>query len=235
MNKDERELAENCYGYGRWDAPYWFIGLEEGQAPWEGNKFDKRAGVFRDLQTDGLCDCCEFHSGIGEHRFHEVNPKLQSTWKYLMLLITAFQQAPTDDEDYLKGYQRERWGRKNVQIGETCVIELSGLPANNSKIVRPEEMRRELERIRPIRINNIQHMLQLNTPKFVVMYGTTKKEDFRKIAGLPTLQPCIPAKAKAGSTTFLLTKQPAARYAGQKKTPYWIDLGAKVHAEVDHS
>ena len=25
----ELELAENCYGYGCWEAPYWFIGIEE--------------------------------------------------------------------------------------------------------------------------------------------------------------------------------------------------------------
>lgn len=26
-------MARDCYGYGRWDAPYWFIGLEEGMGP----------------------------------------------------------------------------------------------------------------------------------------------------------------------------------------------------------
>jgi hypothetical protein len=27
----ELEMAQNCFGYGRWDAPYWFIGPEQGK------------------------------------------------------------------------------------------------------------------------------------------------------------------------------------------------------------
>jgi hypothetical protein len=26
------EMARECFGYGRWDAQYWFIGLEEGMS-----------------------------------------------------------------------------------------------------------------------------------------------------------------------------------------------------------
>jgi hypothetical protein len=35
LDKAEEEMARECYGYGRWGAPYWFIGPEQGQGSWE--------------------------------------------------------------------------------------------------------------------------------------------------------------------------------------------------------
>jgi hypothetical protein len=249
MNKDERELARSCYGYGRWDARHWFIGLEEGQAPWENNDFTKRAEVFRELNKDGLCDCLKFHKKIEEHRWHEKNPTtgkvdLQSTWKYLILFLMAFQKKATDDEseetmrlrdDSQRDYQRNRWGMGCSDIGETCVIELSGLPANNSKVAkeRPEETREQIEAIRPTRIERIKKRIFEHNPKFVVMYGMSAKEHWREIAGVG-LQRDIPRRL--GPTTFLLALHPTAHFKkGQKKDQYWIDLGTKLRAESDHS
>jgi hypothetical protein len=238
LTADARYLAENCYGYGRWDAPYWFIGLEEGQSPKENNDFGNRAKAFHELNTDGLCDCRKFHEKIKEYRWHNVNAKtgkvdLQSTWKYLMLLLLAYQGKPTEDRErrsnLKRNYQCNQWGAEGRDTGETCVIELSGLPANNSKISkeRPEEMRKELDRIRPERIGHIQEMLN-HGPQFVVMYGTTQKEHWRKIADYQ-LQPGIPKKI--GSIVFLLTQHPTSHYKkGQKKDQFWIDLGERLRS-----
>jgi len=239
MNEDERALAINCYGYGRWDSRYWFIGLEEGQAPWENNNFNKRAQAFRELNRDGLCDCPKFHKRIGEYRWHEINPKnglvdLQSTWKYLILLLMAFKGTPTDVErryDFQRAYQSNRWGMDGDEAGETCVIELSGLPANNSTVSkeRPEETRRQIEVIRPTRIKRIQESILKHNPEFVVMYGITAREHWSRIAGVP-LQSGIPQNV--GRTAFLLAQHPTAHYKnGQKKDQYWIDLGIRLRTE----
>jgi hypothetical protein len=66
MNEDERALALTCYGYGRWNAPYWFIGPEQGQGKWENKALIERARAFRKLNRDGLCDCRAFHIEIKE-------------------------------------------------------------------------------------------------------------------------------------------------------------------------
>lgn len=244
MTKDELELAKNCYGYGRWGAPYWFIGVEEGQARDENNDFTKRANAFRELNRDGLCDCRKFHDKIGESRWYEISPrtekvKLQSTWRYLILLLMAFQGVPTKDDEHRDGfqrnYQRNRWGTECLATGETCVIELSGLPANNTKLSkqRPEAMRRQLEdEIRPTRITRIKNTLKNNpNPKFVAMYGTSQKKQWREIAGDNTLQPGIPKKV--GNTIFLISLHPAARYQKGKKVQYWINLGKSLKKELD--
>ena len=133
-------------------------------------------------------------------------------------------------ENILRNYQCNRWGKCDG-TGETCVIELSGLPANNSKVSkkRPEETRKQIEFIRPTRIESIQKNLLRYRPDFVVMYGVTAKEHWRKIAGV-TLQPGIPQKV--GTTTFLIALHPTAHFKkGQKKNPYWIDLGTRLRAE----
>jgi len=100
MNDDERELALNCYGYGRWDAPYWFIGPEQGKGKLEQKDVTDRASAFRKLNRDGLCDCRAFHTEIKDERWHfkeegirhKDMPPLQATWKSLILLLMAYQE-----------------------------------------------------------------------------------------------------------------------------------------------
>ncbi|HKN77290.1 MAG TPA: hypothetical protein VJW94_19085 [Candidatus Acidoferrum sp.] len=244
MDDAEHELARQCYGYGRWDAPYWFIGLEEGQAPWENNDFSQRAEAFRKLNRDGLCDCLRFHKEIGECRWHAANRKsgkinLQSTWKYLILLLMAFQDGRklTDEEkrrDLQEVYQSSRWGMEDKGVGETCVIELSGLPANSSEVSRKrsEETRKLLKDVLPTRIERIQKGIIESEPKFVLMYGITAKEHWTRIADFP-LQADIPRKI--GRTTYLLARHPAARFKGQKKDQYWVQLGTELREESSRS
>jgi len=49
-----------------------------------------------------------------------------------MLLLLTFQEESKEEvnKETLRAYQRESWGMLN---GETCVIELFGLPAPNFK------------------------------------------------------------------------------------------------------
>src|SRR6185437_9669223 len=121
-----QEMARQRYGYGKWNAPYWFIGPEEGMA------FDE--DIQRRIRAWGHCDlndCRKFHERIGEHRWHEAPVKLQKTWKQLILCLMAFKGQQLDPRKqehkvFLRNYQSRHWGMQN---GETCVIELSGLPA----------------------------------------------------------------------------------------------------------
>jgi len=49
----EYEMGSGCYGYGRWEAPYWFIGPEEGQSPGKNNHVKLRYKAFHKLSKDG--------------------------------------------------------------------------------------------------------------------------------------------------------------------------------------
>lgn len=125
-------MARENYGYGRWEAPYWFIGPEQGTGRHEKNDpehLEKRVKAWLDLGSHQLNDCREFHRRIEETKLHFKKPvNLQSTWKPLMLLMMTFLKRPVDNNS-LRNYQRDRWGALDEKGGETCVIELSGLAA----------------------------------------------------------------------------------------------------------
>jgi hypothetical protein len=60
----ELEMARGFYGYGRWDAPYWFIGPEPGMGP---NQPASNAPLLNAWLKSGkcdLCDCYEFQASI---------------------------------------------------------------------------------------------------------------------------------------------------------------------------
>jgi hypothetical protein len=214
MDDGIRKMALRCYGYGQWRAPYWFIGPEQGQAPEEDDDLRPRVRAWLKLGGGELTDCREFHALIGEKRWHRDRPKLQSTWRPLLLLLMTYLGKSTD-RDALRNYQRDNWGRLD---GETCVIELSGLAARNFTVPRDRESFRQ-ERVAIIR----ERILQ-NSPELVVMYGMSEIEHWTKIAGKSFPKENI---GRLASTTLVCTPHPTS-YG--MKNEYWTNLGVALRA-----
>ncbi|MGA2964841.1 MAG: hypothetical protein ABSD64_01425 [Terriglobales bacterium] len=219
MDDDMREMARWSYGYGRWDAPYWFIGPEQSQGCHEkDNDLKPRLEAwlyfkrhFRQLE---LNDCRDFHDRIGEQRWHGETP--QRTWRRLMLLLMTFLGRPTDDASLLK-YQRDEWGRLN---GETCVIELSGLAAKSAKI------HRDRTSFRPERIKLIRERMLQNKPELVVMYGRKEKRHWEAI----TEQRFPPENIlKLGRTIVALALHPTT-WGNGAPDDYWQKLGERLRS-----
>jgi len=82
-----------------------------------------------------------------------------------MLLLMTLLEKPADNER-LRTYQRDKWGRLG---GETCVIELSGLPASSSRIARDRET------FRQDRIDLIVQRARDHRSALVLMYGLDHK------------------------------------------------------------
>lgn len=215
MNEVENDLGSEYYGHGSWRAPYWFIGPEPGQSLSENNDLKLRHHAFRHLGEDGLTDCGAFHEFIGETRWHRpLRPALQPTWSRLILLLMTFLEKPADNES-LRVYQREYWGRIG---GETCVVELSGLAARDSGIPR------DRKKFRESRIEGIRYRMKTHRPALVVMYGIGAKQHWERIVNLPLDPGCVKT---ADSTILAFAAHPVAR--GQKKE-YWMDLGLRMRA-----
>ena len=132
--KRELEMARRCYGYGRWEAPYWFLGPEQGKGRKEPPDNTRRVEAWFELGATELCDCHDFHSLIGEKDWHREKPNLQRTWRPLILVLKTFLDDLSNDDlsnkECLRNYQRTRWGRAD---GETCIIELSSLASKSLK------------------------------------------------------------------------------------------------------
>lgn len=212
MDNGLQEMARDFYGFGRWDAPYWFIGPEPGG---EGN--ESRAKAFLKLNSDGLCDCREFHKEIGVTQWHREPPEsaaLQPTWRRLMLLLLSALGQSTN-QIALRRYQCRDWG---MFSSETCVIELGGLSARN--------LRTSVDRksFRDRRIEQIRGRLSVSAPrpKVVLMYGMSSKTAWKQISGCSLIPGAF---ERCNQTVFALMPSPAS--FGQKDED-WIQLGTKI-------
>jgi hypothetical protein len=206
LTDDELELAKNCYGYGPWGAPYWFIGIEERLDPTEKGDRTKRAGAFRRLNTDGLCDRREFHQEIGIDRWET---ELQPTWGRLIWLLKKYLKDPNGSHSGLLDYQINSWG--NAARGDTCVTELSGLPSDSSREGRRldherfKDCRDQLNEIRTRRIEKLSRQIKRYEPKLVIFYGKTRVRYWRQIASCE-LQ--FDSVVRLGATNFAFTGHP---------------------------
>ena len=207
-------MARRNYGYGRWDAPYWFIGLEQGMPPYE--SLCQRVKAWVDLDRRELNDCREFHCRIGEKRWHfKQRVNLQPTWRPLMLLMMTFLERPAHKE-ILRNYQRDKWGALYDKTGETCVIELSGLAARS--LNETQDSGQFLEE----RIEGICNKIRSHQPKLVVMYGLRQRDSWHKIAEA-TFRPEPKNFWRCGPTILTITRHPVA--PTREGNQYWEELG----------
>jgi hypothetical protein len=238
MNDDLYDMALNRYGYGRWEAPYWFIGMEEGMDSAE-KDLKCREKAWRDLGSRELDDCRDFHNSLfssieKKNRLHrKVRPALQPTWNQLIRALMIFLGGLALEEDR-REYQRDNWGSLH---GDSCVIELSGLAARNLKELSDRKSYRDK------RINFIRKGIRDHNPKFVIVYGTSDREPWEKISkGAVLIEEAkiiddvgrtFAEFKKTERTILALTQHPTA--FAHKKIENWGKLGATLRSLVDGS
>jgi len=221
MTNAELLLAESCYGYGRWDAPYWFIGIEERLSPSDKGDRTKRARVFEELNIDGLCDSHEFHYRIGEDRWRN---ELQFTWGRLIWLLKRYLKESADDSRLLE-YQISSWGSSE---GVTCVAELYGLPADSTIEGRRLDRERfkdckdQFDNIRMCRIKRMRFKLIEHMPQLVVFYGKTQTKYWAEIANCELHFDKV---VRSGTTNFVFTCHPNMH---GRKREQWEVLGSRL-------
>jgi hypothetical protein len=103
--RDSRtQASRDWFGYGRWDAPYWFVGMEPG-----GADDTKSYEAWRALGRGELIDCRKHHLSSTDPewtRWHlKERPPTQATWRRLIQLLFAYEGKPTD-LDAVLAYQR---------------------------------------------------------------------------------------------------------------------------------
>jgi hypothetical protein len=218
MDADLLDMARHWYGYGRWEAKYWFIGPEPGQP--EGDNVERdnikaRCKAWIELGRGELVDCKEHHSGFGWTKWHQEKPPTQPTWRGLIRLLLATKNGTQPSLDDVRSYQQNHWGMKN---GETCVIELSSLAAPNLDAAGDHLLFLE-ERIKEIHQRILDH-----TPTFVVMYGEVHRPHWEAIAGRPFGPDNI---LTIGSTTAAFARHPVSYGI---RNDYWFQLGDRLRS-----
>ncbi len=227
---NKSDAASGWFGYGRWGAPYWFIGKEPG-----GSDDPEQYASWRRLGGAELIDCREHDldcpsTGRAPGLWHGgESPPLQRTWRPLIAMVLAYEGAASYDEAAVRKYQDEAWGRLD---GNTAVVELSAVAAPS--VSHSEKMR--LFQIDE-RINTIREHLRHTAPEFVVFYGLGTDpvhnvpylRHWRRIADADLE---VGEPVQVGKTIFVADRHPTAHGT---TTQHWLDLGRRLRALHDRT
>jgi len=218
---DPREAASrDWYGYGRWDAPYWFIGMEPGGDD-DLKSYEAREALAPD--RTGLIDCRRHHMSSTDPkwtRWHRDGPRrTQPTWRRLIQVLLGYKGEPTDLDSVCQ-YQRTDLGSLT---GETAVVELGELhaPGLATKLDR--------ETYRNGRIETLHDRLVEREPTFALCYGLTFREHFEKVVGSAFED----GFTSCGPTLCVLTPGPtSARGDAWGRPEWWIAKGLEIRNRV---
>ena len=224
------------YGYGNFQSPFWFIGMEEGGGNSIG-EIIKRISVWDNRGQQIIEDLFDYHLKIGITQFFGQRAKLQKTWSQLIRVIFGIYESDFENEK-IREYQNRFLGRKN---GETCLLELLPLPAPSindwlygkySRIDYLSNREKYIGAVPEFRIPFIKEKIKESNPKAVVFYGSTYENYWTKIAGIvgfPENKNGIPYYRNA-NTIFLSAKHPAAKGITNE---YFYQVGTLIKEEID--
>jgi hypothetical protein len=174
-------MALRRFGYGSWDAPYWFLGPEEGMDLAEDPKC--RLAARHQLGKTDLTDCRAFHKLIGQEKYFSKDPVPVATWSRLILLLLETLDLPAGDDE-IRSYQRDHWGESG---GRVCVAELSGLAAPSMAVGKLQLQalftQKEIEALRMQRLKAIRQRMHECNPALVVTYTLAEQHDWEVLAG----------------------------------------------------
>lgn len=172
----KEEMARSWFGYGHWEAQYWFVGPEQGGCSNDSNHC-RDAEAWDGMGRGELLDCRDHHEKMGNDLWHGERASIQFTWGDMIRILLAFNGEDVTDEKVLS-FQKDHWGRSE---DETAVIELFGGRAKNMKEKNPYRT----AAFKKPRIKKIREQFSEHRPKWVIFYGISWKKDYQKIFGAP--------------------------------------------------
>ena len=123
------DYVQGFFGFGRWEARVWFIGIEEAGGRTE-DELHRRLQVWDDLGRHDLEHAPNFYPRCGNYDWHGPDAEPQATWKQLIRLLLVARGEP-DSHEAITNYQREKLGSIS---GETCIAELLPLPCPSTSV-----------------------------------------------------------------------------------------------------
>jgi hypothetical protein len=210
------DFIHSFYGYGNYQGPYWYLGMEEGG----GNsveEIDRRLNAWKKRGKLELEDVAEYHFSIGIPEHFRDPAKLQPTWNKLIRILLSAEGQPGTTED-VREYQKSSLGRLN---GDSCLLELLPLPSpstgkwlydKHSSI--PYLKSREIYSRTCIsfRTQHIRSRIAEYKPRAVDFYSFSYKEYWQEIADVELRKPEDGDYyiGRDSSTLYLIAKHPAA-------------------------
>jgi hypothetical protein len=211
--------CKRFFGYGRWDAPVWFVGLEEAGAGTP-EELQARLLAWDRRGRRELEDAPTFYTACGQHQWHGPNARLQRTWRQLRRMLLLARGEPVEELALLE-YQKRSFGASS---GDVCLAELSPLPArsqNHWPYAEHENLpewiytREQFEQtIATGRIATLREKIAKYRPLAVVFYFWKRRPSAEAVAG-GEFRPLIHEQLlglERNGTAYFITGHPAGRY-----------------------
>ncbi len=185
FSKSERYKLFDFQGYGNLDAPFWFLGMEDGTG---GNDLVEENIKVRLRSFEAVMDL-----GIAHDRNHlnwplEEQNKYPSVWMWMAKIVRALRgEDDWKNNRHAKIYIRERLGHSN---GETFLTELLPLPKRSAGSWPPEytnlykTMKAYRADILPHRKAMLRRLIEAHSPQYLFCYGKSNYSHYKEILGL---------------------------------------------------
>lgn len=184
------KFIDGFYGYGSYQSPVWFIGMEEGG----GNsmaEIERRLTLWKTRGHRETEDLALYHEALGMGEYFREPVKNQATWNKLIRIALSAANQPVTLET-VKAYQQKRFGRLD---GEACLLELLPLPSpgtghwlygEQSNLPALTDRAAYREHYAPLRVKQIRQRVLMYQPQTVVFYSSSAwyRAWWQKIAGV---------------------------------------------------
>jgi len=220
--------SKKFFGYGRWDAPVWFVGLEEAGSG-TSTELQTRLAAWDEHGQRELENAPTFYTACGQHRWHGPNATLQPTWRQLLRLLLSARGEPVGEAALLE-QQQLTFGASS---GDVCLTELSPLPAPSHRqwpyadnLNLPEWVHSREQFMKTVsagRIAALREKIVTHHPRAVVFYFWKPRHSAEAVAG-GQFRSIIPEQLlgfERNGTAYFITGHPAGRYPD----PYFAGLG----------
>ncbi|MCC5985271.1 MAG: hypothetical protein JJU42_12995 [Rhodobacteraceae bacterium] len=221
------EFASGFFGYGEFEAPLWFIGMEEGGGK-SASDVARRIRTWQERGRAPLEDVAKYHDAILRDGFKSI--RRQNTWSALSRIHLSYVSSETTGNATRNHWQKQlgRWGSL------TCMMELNPLPSpgitawNYPSFTEIPFLASRVAynaRYRNNRISAIREMVARHSPQAIVFYGRKYEPFWSDIAGVTFDEGQIHSQAVKGDVTFVSMHHPNARIKG-KTSKYLEEIGA---------
>lgn len=209
------KIVNTFYGYGNYQANYWFIGMEEAGGDFK--DINNRISIWSNRGKQELEDLAEYHIAIGYGEMFQLGAAIQPTWNKLIRTVLSAKGVENIDKEDVRKYQINLLGRKNQ---ETCLLELLPLPSpslahwiysQHSRLPFLANKNSYENYCLEKRISHLRSQIKEYKPKAVIFYGKLYEYSWRKITSVEfSSSPEGLLIGKNCHTLFVIAKHPIA-------------------------
>ena len=211
-----QERIKHFWGYGNLNAPYWFVGMEEGYNA----KTEDLYKRFKASEGKQICDVADLKIDPGSYSLFTEEAPLNRTYRRLIQMMLYAETKKHPDKEALRDFQITKLGRSD---SNNAILELMPLP---SKSIDPKDWiyaetgieglssRKDyLETYKDERIQSLRSLIEQYKPKYVICYSLSYQEDWHKLTDKPFIEvnPRRLYLARDGETTIAITPHSVAQ------------------------